>query len=211
MSETKTTGNEGPSKWNAGQSTELLPPRFFGRRRAIRVLGIWGFIVVALVAATCGMIVPVWLRGQRIRSNNSRLITEANPLSELRKKTQRMEALNKQQTKWNSWVESAKPDDSLLQTLAAIAHATQPAETEIDIETLEIKLPLEYPESYQPTPPRWAEPRLSINARVKEGKTTLSWIKRLRSSNRIEDIGSQPAARGTIQINATPVATRWVP
>ena len=194
------------------ESTELLPTRFFVRRRAIRVLGIWGCLVVTLFATTCGVLVPVWMRARRTRANNACLIAESQPLAELRQKSWLMDQENERRAKWNEWVESAKPDDSLLQTLAAVAEATNTVETGIEIDSLEIQLPLEYPAKVK-QPPRWAAPQLLITAKVSDGSSTRTWLQRLNASDRIEDATSRlvPGSGGTVGVNARPVATRCLP
>jgi hypothetical protein len=115
---------------------------------------------------------------------------------------------------WHEWVATAKPDDSLLQTLGAIAEATRPNATEIEIQSLEIQLQREYPDRFK-QPPRWAAPQLAITAEVNNGVVARSWLDRLTASDRIEDAASRIApgvsAEGAIQINAIPLATRWVP
>ncbi len=196
------------------QSTELLPTRFFARRHAIRVLATWGIVVVSLSALLCGVLIPIWLRGQRIRAGNSNLIAQSQPLAELRQKSQVMQQENQRRSKWASWVESAKPDDSLLQTLAVIAAATQASEKEIEIDSMQIQLPLEYPAPHK-EPPQWASPKLLITAKVSNELNARSWLDRLNASDRIDDATSRLGARswsgGTVQVSAKPVATRWLP
>jgi hypothetical protein len=198
----------------AVQECELLPRTYFVRRHAARVLSLWGFIVVSLATTGCGLLVPLWMQGKRTREYHSRLIADAVPLAELRRRTQLMEAENERNAEWCVVLESAKPDDSLLQTLAAIAKATQAAETGIEINSLEIQLPLEYPARYT-QPPRWAAPQLSISATVSDGITARKWLERMSASDRIEDTASKLAPGswdgGMLQVNAHPLTTRWLP
>lgn len=200
-------------------STQLLPPKYFVRRRALGVLCVWGVIVFTLLTATCAVLAPVCLRGQRIRASNSELIAKAEPLENLRMEAALMSTNNRQQEQWNDWVESAKPDDSLLQTLGVIARSTNPAETGIEIESLHIQLPLEDP-SGQSQPSRWAAAHLSITANVENPVVAHSWIERLGASDRITDPRSRDSRAkfapgswtgGSVHVIARPESTRIVP
>jgi hypothetical protein len=203
-----------PAPQPSAGSGQLLPPQFFARRHTRRVFCVWFFVVVSLSAAMIGVLTPVWLRGKQIRNQNARMIAESQPLSDLRRKTQLQEVENTRQAQWSQWVESAKPDDSLLQTMAAIAVATKPAESGIEIESLEIHLPLEYPADFQ-QPPSWAAPRLSLTAHVNDGLTVRAWLDRINASDRIDDARSK-LTPGTwqgsrIQIDAKPRSTCVLP
>ena len=215
MSDTKHATIQYPSSYpKPTRSIQLLPPRFFARRHNRRVFWLWLFVVVSLSSATIGVLTPVWLRGKRIRTQNARLIAESQPLSDLRRKTQLLQLETARQAKWSLWVESAKPDDSLLQTMAAVAEATKPAESGIEIESLEIQLPLEYPANFQ-RPPHWAAPQLSLTAQVADGITARGWLARLNASDRIEGASSKLASgswQGSkIQIDAKPLSTCVLP
>ena len=201
---------------------DLLPPSFRYRNRVRQILCSWITIVCMLLAILCGVIAATTFSIHRDHRMNEQIASTAIPLIDLRRDVIKLQDENNQRKQWCEWVETTRPDDSALQTLAAIAVASQNGTQEAIIDSLHLRLPIEYPISAAQTP-SWAVPRIAISARITTDQAVQPWIDRLNSIDRIEAAAAvadsnMPAGKriessdiGRVQLTATPLATRVLP
>ena len=201
------------------QDFELIPPDYRARKNAQRVLHRWSAVLLLLLTATVGSFVALWVRGQNAMRQNERLVERAAPIADTRQQAQVLETENVLLEKWCRWVESAKPDDSIVQVLTAASLATQhgdpmPEKKHLDVQSVEVKLPREYDPSAN-SPPTWSEPRFRLTVTAKSRDVLLPWNERLEKTGRLEAIKlATPGGawrEAMIQVNAMPLSTRTVP
>ena len=199
-------------KW---QSFQMLPKRFSVQRRAKRVMYAWSCILFALFSLFCGVTATFYVHGKKAIRSNEAIVAQATPLLRLKNETTKLKQQNLKIGNWSRSVASARPDDSLLQTLAAVCSATASDVNEIDIKTVHIKLALETPETVTVTP-TWAKSQLQITADVVGQQTAQEWVDRINASERTSGVEIQLSAAGkwvdgTIQLIGEPTATRVLP
>ncbi|NND97055.1 MAG: hypothetical protein HKN47_06990 [Pirellulaceae bacterium] len=196
------------------QSVQMLPESFIKRRQAKQTFFGWSIIVVVLVAMLAGFTTAFWIRGAKLRSQHAQLVQSARPIEDMRRRVAGLKQSNALHQSWIHWIESAKPDDSVLQALLSVNEATRPDIHPIDITAVEIKLALEHDNATGQVPD-WAKSRLLISADVQDRDTTDDWLERLRSSDRISkvDLRLTPGMplQDTIQIVGEPQSTRVLP
>lgn len=207
------------------QSFDLLPPSFRYRHRLRGVLWGWMTFVCFLIAVLLGVTTVVTMRAIQASRVNQQIASTAIPLLDLRRDVIRLQEANKQRQQWCRWVQSAKPDDSMIQVLAAIAAASQtidqsPAgEQQITVDAVSLRLPIEFPLSAE-TPPPWAVPFMTIVARPASSALVQPWIERLNSLDRItaasiaeEDDDDDVTTTGitSVRLTARPVTGRVHP
>jgi hypothetical protein len=194
----------------------VLPPSFSYQQRVRSSFYSWLSIVGTLAVILVAVILASLLRRSEIKQRNEQIVASALPLISLRQDVQRLETFNEQCEQACRAVETAQPDDSLLQTIAAIAVVSESAQPGILVDSVQLRLPIEYPES--PTAPSWAEPILAISARVINAEAASSWGDQLNELDRIANavVESDSAVAGPtgltqIHVKATPLATRVLP
>ncbi|MCS7467892.1 hypothetical protein NZK35_14660 [Stieleria sp. ICT_E10.1] len=201
------------------QDFELMPPRYRSRRHAEQAFQKWSVVLLVLLSITIGSSVTLWLRGRRTIAKNAVLVEQAQPIAELQRATRLLETENALLEKWCTWVESAKPDDSVAQVLGAVTRATHPgpkvpATQHLDVQSIEIKLPLEYDLSLK-EPPSWAVRRVSLAAVANSRDVLMPWNDRLEKSGRLQDVQlTTPAGvwrEALIQVSAQPLSSTLVP
>lgn len=201
------------------QNFELMPPRYRAKRQAERALLKWSGVLLVLLSITIGSSIALEIRGRRTTQRNADLIAEAKPLSDLRDRSQILDAENALLEKWCHWVETSKPDDSIVQVLGAVALATHhrdaPGPDEhLDVQSIDIKLPLEHDATSSVTP-TWAEPKFSLTAVARSRDVLMPWNDRLEKTGRLQNVKlTTPAGswrEAVIQVNAIPLASRIVP
>ncbi len=195
-------------------STQLLPKKYILLRQARNVLTLWLIATFMLFVCFLYALIPAVVHGQKTRMAHSKLMQDTAPLKDLQQKTKRLELFNQQQTELLEWVESAQPDDSCLQVLSVIADVTAPQETGISIESLDLQLPLEYPQDLK-SAPNWAKPELVISAAIPDRATAKKWADGIKESKRIHKSVLKLPARvqldDAVQLTAEPLSTRMVP
>ncbi len=195
------------------QPFELLPPQYRNRRRVRHVFYGWASVLGSLAAVLCGVAVATSIRAHKEAQLRQQLVAASLPLFDLRRDVHQLEHRNSQRAKWCRWVESARPDDQLFQTMAAVVIAPKPDDGEIKIDRLHVKLPIEYPLDEQETP-SWALPQLSIAARTTP-EAAQRWAERLNRSDRIQaaSVEETPVHIGhrQLRITATPLSSRVLP
>ncbi|WP_182870376.1 hypothetical protein [Stieleria mannarensis] len=201
------------------QDFELLPPSYRSRRHAGQAFQKWSGVLLVLLSITVGSSIALWMRGQRLIAKNADLVTQSAPIAELRRKTQLLEAENALLEKWCSWVESAKPDDSVAQVMGAVTLATHPGpalppQQHLDVQSIDIKLPLEYDASLK-EPPNWATPRFTLTVMANSRDVLMPWNDRLEKTGRLKDVAlTTPGGawrEALIRVTAQPLASRLVP
>lgn len=205
------------------EQCNLLPPAFHQNFRIRQSVYGWVSIATLFSMILVGSTVDAYCKRLQSRRVLRQLATNASPLMELQKSTIALRSENARRQTWCSLVEAVEPDDCAVQTLGAIAKASQIDSLLID--SLHLRLPLEAAvtdanRSVQPD----SHPIVHVTARFQSG-ADLSWDDRLQASDRIANVSLQrrPDAgklsgltRGSgnwlpIQLTATPQSTRVLP
>ena len=201
------------------QSFELLPPSYRNAREARSVLTAWMIVATFLFAFFVGSIVALFLRGRATRQRNAELVATAQPLRNLKSEVALIHRRDQLIRKWNQLVESARPDDSLLQVLASVAHATHPTENgepedHLDVQAIHAKLALEHSSSAEKAP-TWAQPKLSLSALANRRAAVTQWSGRLSALDRLTEVETNSPSsffrQTLVQATAVPRATRVLP
>ena len=197
------------SQW---QSFQLLPESYIDRRKTQHAIYAWSSINFLLLIILFGTTTYYWIHGQQTLSERRDLIESAAPIAKVKRMSERLDAENSTRQKWLRYVESTKPDDSVLQTLLSVSQATDASNSNISVQSIEVKVPLEHSAK---NPPAWAQGRLQISALAPSAKAADQWLDRLNSRDRIEkaDLNAPSGKWHTrlIRISGTPTATRLVP
>ena len=198
-------------KW---QTFQMLPSSFAQRRISLRILYGWAAVNFILFALLCSLVTVFWIQGKHVRSKRSDIVRAAYPLVELRRQCERMERDTLLQNRWVEVVNSTKPDDSALQTLLAVSKATAATENAIEVQSVEVRMPLEHAANGTAVPD-WAKPRLLITADVANGATADRWHKRIESFDRVTRTSLRTPngnwANRTVQVSGEPVPTKVLP
>lgn len=199
-------------KW---QSLQMLPDSFIQRRKTKRVLYAWFCVLFTLLALLCGMTTAFYIGAKKTTRKNANLVTQAEPLMQIRHETTKLKQQNLKCGNLCRLVKSARPDDSLLQALAAVSLATAAGENEIDVKTVSIKLGLETPNTAKLVPV-WAKPHLQITADVVGQETARAWVERINASSRTSSVELRQTnigrwIDGTVQVIGESTATRVLP
>ena len=193
---------------------QLLPPAYHNQRRVTKAAGVWCAVVCTLLVILGGLTGATALQAERNHRARQQVVAAALPLLDLRRDVLRLSQANRLRLQWCDWVESARPDGNAFETLATIATTSQSDGSNIRIDRMLIKMPVEYPAT-DAAPPQWATPRLEITARVNSPGTADAWIRRLNHSDRVTDaeIAAAPLdlAGGCVEITASPITTRVLP
>lgn len=201
------------------QDFELLPPSYRARRQSQRALHRWSALLLVLLTVTIGSSVSLWMRGRRMILRNTALVERADPLRQLRQKSELLEVENLILERWCTWVESAKPDHSVVQVLGAVALATHPngpmpQDEHLEVQSIEVKLPLEYDDA-APRAPTWAEPKFALTVKAHSRDVLMPWNDRMEKIGRLKDLKvNTPGGnwqQATIQVGAVPLSTKVVP
>ena len=122
---------------------DLLPPAFYHGHKIRQVAAVWVTIGVSLIAALCAVGLDTVVRIERDARTRSQLVATAIPLLELRERVIILRNANAEQTKWCRWVDSARPHDDVLQTLAVLAQASDGMEELVKVDRIQVRLPVE--------------------------------------------------------------------
>lgn len=205
---------------------DLLPDWFRNRQRGRRVCANWLTAATMLAILLSGFSAASWLRVKRQQETRVQMATRAAPILAMRQRSQRWSRQNERRETWCSWAESARPDDSLLQTLAALAAVSHAEPAAVVIDSIEIRLPLENAVSGPAVPNDSSAARddpsaapaaaggVTLAGRVKSPQFALRLAERLNEQQRIDaaQVEAVPSERAaSLRLTATPVATRVVP
>jgi hypothetical protein len=200
----------------AGKSgrPDLLPPRFRQQRKTRHTLVCWAVINLALSAILIASFSAVWATAKRIATDEAQRIEAARPLLRLRDEIRQLEQDLAKHRKACTLVESARPDDSLLQVVAAVTAASQTDDHRLLVDAIGVTLPLEAVGD-KATPPDAPDAGLLIDGSVQDKDTLDRWIERLHTSDRLRSIELRQAGRRllrqSIRVTATPLSTRLLP
>jgi hypothetical protein len=198
---------------------DLLPPSFHYHERVRQLTRSWLTVVCMLLATLCAVTFATTFRMQHRDRTNLRIASAAIPLMHLRDEVIQLQAATAQRDLWCQWVASARPDDDLLQALAAIAKASRDDSRRTMIDSLHIRLPIEYPATAKEAP-TWATPHLAISARLPSEDVLDRWLDQLNGLDRIEatslaennkDSSDPDDVFHRIRLTAAPRATRVLP
>ncbi|QDT10007.1 hypothetical protein [Planctomycetes bacterium K23_9] len=206
---------DGPTT-HCWQSYQLLPKLYIQREKAKSVIQCWAAINLALLCILSGLATLFLTQGRKLQTQNSNVISLSAPVNQLKSEVSRMTHETKTGRQWIAAVESAKPDDSVLQTLLAIAEMSSPLQADITIETVEVKLPLEHLQNADQ--PAWAKAKLRIVAStpmpMNEQAIEL-WADQLQQSERIRTAELHDVDRASdtisLEIRGEPESTKVVP
>ena len=165
-----------------------------------------------------GVLAATLMRARRISRANEQLAVAAMPLMDLRRDVLQLHEDHSRLLGWCQQSEAARPSDDILQSIAAIALASQTGQGDVIVDSLHLRLPHEYSVTAA-EPPHWAIPVVSIAARVSEQGKVDKWLDRLNQFARIKLAKVQtesgpltvPGDAISLQISATPIATRVAP
>lgn len=203
----------------AASQFDLLPPSFHYHDRVRKLIRSWVMVVCMLAATLCAVTIATFLRIRHNHRTNLRIASAAIPLMQLRSDVIQLQESTALRERWCQWVESARPGDDMLQTLAAIAKASRSDSRQIMIDSLQVRLPIEFPATTKETP-TWATPLLSVSARFAADDALTLWLDQLKSLDRIEPASIDESRQGSsdpedgfrrVQLTATPRATRVMP
>lgn len=196
------------------QTADLLPGQFRQQRQVNRTIYVWATLVLASGSIFAGTLLAFWAQAKQTESEQTRLIADAAPLKQVRDDVVRMQSDVEALRTACSLVESAKPSDELLQTLAAIMVISNDFDQDVIIDSINVRLALEYPQT-ESTTPTWAESDLSIMMSFPDEHVQVDWIDRLGKSDRIEkptiQHEQQIAESMRATLTATPVAITDLP
>ncbi|MEM1069921.1 MAG: hypothetical protein AAGI63_13560, partial [Planctomycetota bacterium] len=198
---------------------DLLPNSFHQSRRVSALFRSWTTVILILLAGFFLVVVESVLTAQRNAHRNEALACEALPLWDLRETVMARQVANDELQQCCVGLESARPDDSLLQVLAGVALSTESAKGDVIVDALHVRLAVETAHT-QTTSTRET---LSIKARVKNAAVLQQWIELLESQARLRDIthrfdeeSGTAAITGRsqmlqVEITGVPIATRVLP
>lgn len=214
---------EPAQSYGALEQYDLLPPSYREQNRARQLFYSWTTVVGALMAILIGVSLATWNQVNHRRQRNRRIASAAIPLLQLRSDVNAMQKHNQQLSSWCDAVESAKPDDDLLQTLAAIASASQPLAEPIVIDSIQLRLATESPPTEDEVP-QWARPLLRITTRHRDRQSLDHWLEQLNQKDRIRSASIDLESRKSLQpsrvsfgndfsvtVTANPISTHVLP
>lgn len=203
-------------------SYQLLPDRFVKRTSARRLFQFWSALLLVLFVVQCGVTIGFWARGQKLQARNADLVMKSKSLRDVQNETVRMEHEIQRRNDWINAIDSAKPDDAVLQTLLAVAAATKPVQDTASVDSIHINLPLEH--SADATELNEALPHLAIRATIQidpdnrtngDLQSITAWVETLNQSERIETAVLQQSLSlsnaQSLEIEGQPRSTKVVP
>ena len=214
-------------------SYNLLPAAFPIRRRGRRACYLWFCVTAALAATLAGVRTTDCYHRQSFRRSEIHVQAVALPIASMRDNAITLKEENRRLRQWCELVETARPDDSLLQTLASVAAAVSSERESVEVTTITVVLPDEHASSATDESdgrePAARSPLISITGRVRSAETAKRIAAELESSPRIESVAiadtSRPgeaaeqettsatkdALRMSMRIDGTPVVARVLP
>lgn len=155
----------------------LLPRTHQYQTRVRQLIRSWLGVLSVLVATLAGVAIATLVERHRLKLARHQLATTAEPLLELRQQVSLIQEDSARLSRLCELVETSRPNDDLLQTIAAIASSTKAEELLVD--SVRIRLPSE---TKSAEPANSAE--IVIEAHV-DSDATESWLRELKNSKRI--------------------------
>ena len=206
---------------NLIRQLDLLPEEYRDEVETSRVRGFW-ILAFSLLSIGLGHLVLTDLfRHETNRRFETRLRETIEPVLQIRNEVRRQLTDHSSRRRWIEQVETARPDDSMLQTLAAVAVAIGPNANRVMIDSIDISLATELPagpSSTQSTPGAEptelvTKPAIVLLARS-DTNTTANLVSSLSEQPRIDHVTIEPSLNGDgtrIQLNGVPRVTRVLP
>ncbi|QDT06685.1 hypothetical protein K227x_51010 [Rubripirellula lacrimiformis] len=184
---------------------ELLPPAYRQQRRLQSVQYGWMTVILAMAVIFVAVTITTFVRRQQQFGRHQQLAAESMPLFRLRDDVRVLSAEHDQLQQWCDHVQSALPNDDLLQAMAAVAEATYPLQSTIRMESLHVRVPVEY--SVDPaadgtvpsgplSPPDWAKPTIKITARANPSSVS-NWVQNINLNPRIDGASTDSDLRAS--------------
>ena len=206
-----------PSIRNHSHAFNLLPETFYYKTRVGQLTRSWIGVLSILTAILFGVAIATVYERQRQKQTYRELAAAAAPLMNLRQQVSLLQEDTRRRERLCGAVETSRPNDDLLQTLASIASSTRIESVLVD--SVRIRLPVE---SAAPESSSTAE--ILIDARV-ENNSSQSWLDALAKSKRIttpkiveEEHAPQINGRKgnlaptqSLRVRGTPAVTRILP
>lgn len=202
---------------------DLLPSSYRIRNRVRLLSRSWSAVVMILTAVFIAATAASLLHVHRQNQLHTEIACAALPLRQLRQEATQLRLRNEQRDRWCQLVESAKPDDSALQTIAAIALASQNGNRQILIDAVHLRFEVESAVTEASAGP-WTSPTLDIAARATSAAAQQGWFDRLVQLERIDRLTFEGASEDEqsavrlvqdgmlhLQLTGTPLATRVMP
>ncbi|TWU59895.1 hypothetical protein Poly51_01680 [Rubripirellula tenax] len=206
------------------RSFELLPPTYRYEQFLTAVRLGYLTVIAALTAIFVSAAAATTMRRTAQQHRHQTIASEAVPLMAMRQAVMRLQTENERRSGLCQQVQSAKPNDDILQTVAAIAASTADFDDTISIDSLHVRLPIEFEtdstQSTAPKIPTWASPHLNVLAKVADTATALQWLDRMNAHPRISSATTLDALptveenqllRFPITIKANPIASGTLP
>ncbi len=206
---------------NSIRQLDLLPEEFRDEVETLRARGFW-ILAFSLLSIGLGHLVLTDLfRHESNRRFETRLRAKVEPVLKIRDDARRQLTDLSSRRRWIEQLDTARPDDSLVQALAAVATAVGPDADRVMIDSIEISLATELPaspsspqsttEAEQPT--LVTTPTIIIGARS-DANASASLVSRLSEQPRIDHVTIEPNLNGDgsrIQLMGVPRSTRILP
>ncbi len=204
---------------NSIRQLDLLPETFRDEVETSRARGFW-ILAFSLLSIGLGHLVLTDLfRHETNRRFETRLRAKVEPVLQIREEARRHLTDHASKRRWLEQVETARPDDCLLQTLAAVTIAVGPNADQIMIDSIDISLATELPansSSPQNTPDTerpdlMTTPAIVISARS-DTNTAANLVSRLSEQPRIDNVTLEPSQDGTqVYVKGVPRLTKVLP
>ena len=204
----------------AAARVDLLPEWFRNRQRGRRICANWVTASVGITILLGCFSLASWMRVKREQQYRQQMAAKAEPILAAQQRCGRWEQQSERRERWCQWVESARPDDALLQTLASVAAVCRSEPGAVVLEAIHIRLPLEASLSdsatanASPTTVPEASGIVSVIGRVESPEIALRLAERLDARERFEAAQVKAIPDGdaaSLRLGATPVAERVVP
>lgn len=203
-----------PLRKNRSVNFDLLPDQYRIDQQLRATRFIWMMILGALTAVFICSAIAEAIKHRFETQRRGHLIANAFPVVALRQQILQQSLQQSSEIEFIEAVESAKPSDELLQTLAGITSKSCRADRSIEIEFIKLRLPLEYTQQASTTDqslvPTWATGNLLISAVAKSSTEARRWTQQIKQLERInadefkEDVPFQNLRFGSDDQNGRP-------
>jgi type II secretory pathway component PulL len=169
---------------------DLLPDAFRDEVETSRVRGFW-ILSFSLLSICLGHLVMTdWFRHQANRRFETMLREKAEPALRIREEVRRHLDVQTTKKRWIEQVETARPDDGLLQTLAVVSMAVASEADNVKVDSIDISVSTELPTA-------GSHPASNDDARELETATTPTLVVIARSdtdsvANVVSNLSAQP-------------------
>jgi hypothetical protein len=194
----------------------MLPREYKLRRRLDNVRYGWVTVVSSLAAIFLVSLYASWRQHRLTTAHQSRLLAAAEPVQELRSTAVSLEQVNETRRRLCRLAESSRPDDSLLQTLAAVSSAVREAGPVIDVLSIHVELPREGARASEPGDGAAAPGgAVAVRCRCDRFETAERFSKTLAATGRVEStsvrVDPDKSDSSVTMVIATPLVPTVLP